>query len=68
MNFANSFLAAWNAFEGKVMEVLHADGRRLIEKSANRSCDTKPAFFANWITIDQTAFAFSTLHLEENAQ
>ena len=46
------------------MEVLHADGRRLIEKSASRSCDTKPAFFANWITSDQTAFAFSTVHLE----
>ena len=58
-NFANWFLAAWNAFEGKVMEVLHADGRRLIEKSASRSCDTKPAFFANWITSDQTAFAFT---------
>ena len=43
------------------MEVLHADGCRLIEKSGRQSCDTKPAFFANWITIHQTALDFSTL-------
>ena len=35
----------------------------LIDKSGSRSCDTK-AFFANWITIDETAFAFSTLCLK----
>ena len=44
-NLANSFLAAWNAFEAWVMDVLHAEGWSLIDKSGSWSCDTKARFF-----------------------